>query len=397
MAARREKWRLHNRLAQKTYPFHIEDNGTFFRDLTPPLQCTSENGRSLEGQLLWAITAYETVDDDRIIPDRFVVDWITPCTGYCDELTFTRADDGRGGTWGFKTNKPIKDIDADLGKVKMRKLTLEREKTQARAELAAEIFRGLLPVEIGRPSSYYSDGIANKAVLLMGMQALFLEMAENPDAVHRLFTLLSDDTLALGAWEEGQGLLTMNNDGNQGYCSGSSHFSDEVPGRALVAGERLRTTDRWGYFEAQEATGLSPDMFGEFFMPHFEKIARKFKLFMFGCCEPVHHVMTHLQKLPGLRKVSVTPWCNQEKLAASCRRDVIWCRKPVPLKLCGDTFDPADFRKHLAETLEIGKDFFVEFVFRDTNRLTGAMERQVAEACAIVRDLTGHREGARLG
>ena len=101
--------------------------------------------------------------------------------------------------------------------------------------------------------------------------------------------------------------------------------------------------------------------------------------------------------MPGLRKVSVTPWCNQEKLAASCRRDVIWCRKPVPLKLCGDTFDPADFRKHLAETLEIGKDFFVEFVFRDTNRLTGAMERQVAEACAIVRDLTGHREGARLG
>ena len=39
MAQRREKWRLHNRLQETTFPFHIEDNGTYFRDLMPPLQC----------------------------------------------------------------------------------------------------------------------------------------------------------------------------------------------------------------------------------------------------------------------------------------------------------------------------------------------------------------------
>lgn len=395
MRERREKWRLHNRLERRTFPFHIEDNGTFFRDLTPALRCTSADGQWLESRLLWSTTAYERIDDDRIIPDRFVVDWVTEVSSICDELAVTRAEDGHGGHLGYETNRPVKDIDADFGKLKKRTITLRKEATEARAELARNAFRGLMPVVVGRPSSLYSDGIANKAVHLMGMQELYLQMASNPAAVHRLFSFLAQGNIALGAWEEEQGLLTMNNDGNQGYCSGSSQFSDEVPGRAIAAGETVRTTDRWGYLEAQEATGISPDMFGEFFMPHFQTLARRFKLLKFGCCEPAHDLMVHLQKLPGLRKVSVTPWCDQEKLAAVCRRDIIWSRKPVPLKLCAETFDPAAFRAHLQETLEFGKGFFIEFVFRDTTRLTGAMEGRLAEACAIVRDITGHPEGGR--
>jgi hypothetical protein len=39
MAQRREKWRLHNRRQEKTFTFHIEDNGAYFRDLMPPLEC----------------------------------------------------------------------------------------------------------------------------------------------------------------------------------------------------------------------------------------------------------------------------------------------------------------------------------------------------------------------
>ncbi|MFA6108316.1 MAG: hypothetical protein WDA75_06050 [Candidatus Latescibacterota bacterium] len=393
MTQRREKWRRHNRLQERTSPFHIEDNGTFFRDLLPPPECADEACRQLESRLLHAVTAYERIDDDRIIPDRFVVDWATSITSFCEELRFTHADDGYGGTFGYESNKPVKDIDADFGKIRKRSLILDRALTDRRAELAGEVFRGLLPVVVGRTSSLYSDGIANKAVHLMGMQELYLEMATHPEAVQRLLTRLAEDNLALGRWEEEQGLLVLNNDGNQGYCSGSSQLTDEIPGREIPAGGPIRSTDRYGYLEAQEAVGLSPAMFDEFLMPHFSRLAAKFRLMKFGCCEPVHDLMPHLQRLNGLRKVSVTPWCNLEKLAACCSPKVIWSRKPVPLKLCGTTFDAGDFRAHLQETLEIGAGFFIEFVFRDTNRLTGAMEGRLAEACAIVREVTGHPEG----
>jgi len=395
MRRRRDKWRLHNRLAERTFPFHIEDNGSFLHEVMPPRQCTSPLSRGLEGRLLYALVSYEQIDDDRIIPDRFVVDWVTHQGSFCDELRFTHADDGHGGSLGFESNKPVQDIDADFHKLRRRTLTLDRSATQAEAEVAAAAFAGLLPVVVGRTGSTYSEGITNKAVHLMGMEELFVQMAMNPEAVHRLLTFFAEENLARGDWEEEQGLLTLNNDGNQGYCSGSSQYSDEIPGRAIAPGERVLSTDRYGYLEAQEATGLSPDMFGEFLMPHFRKLAARFRLLKFGCCEPVHALMPHLQTLPGLRKVSVTPWCDLPALAATCRKDIIWSRKPVPLKLCGATFDPAVFRAHLQETLDIGREFFIEFVFRDTTCLTGAMAPRVRQACQIVRDLTGHPEGRR--
>ena len=392
MDQRREKWRVHNRLQEKTFPFHIEDNGSYFVDLTPPLRCTSGECRAFEGRLLRALVAYETIDDDRIIPDRFVVDWRTSVSAVCDELRITRADNGHGNSLGYETNTPIKDIDGDFGKLKRRSISLDRAATERQADLAAEAFAGLLPVAVGRPGSLYSSGITNTAVHLMGMQELYMQMAMNPDAVHRLFSFLAEDNLALGRWEEEQNLLTLNHDGNQGYCSGSSQYSDET---AAPAGDRVVSTDRYGYLESQESAGISPAMFDEFLMPHFARLAAKFKLMKFGCCEPVHDLMPVLQRLPSLRKVSVTPWCDLRKLARTCRTDIIWSRKPVPLKLCGDSFSLDGLREHLQETLEIGGDHFVEFVFRDTCLLTGAMRERVAKTCAMLRSITNHPEGGR--
>lgn len=394
MAQRKEKWRLHNGLRERTFPFHIEDNGSYLRDLSPALVCEDPAQRQLEARLLYDIVSYERINDDRIIPERFVVDWVTELSNYCDDLHFTHAEDSHGGSLGYESNKPIKDIDGDFGKLKKRTLTLNRQLTDRHAELASEVFQGLLPVVVGRCSSLYSNGIANKAVHLMGMQELYLQMAMNPEAVHRLLAFLAEDNMALGQWEEDHGLLALNNDGNQGYCSGSSQFSDEIPGRAIEQGEKILSADLYGYLEAQEAAGLSPDMFAEFLMPHLRKLA-KFKLMKFGCCEPVHGFIPHLQELNGLRKVSVSPWCDLKKLAANCRKNVIWSRKPVPLKLCGEVFDPDDFKAHLQETLDIGAGHFIEFIFRDTTRLTGAMEARLADACRIVREVAAHPEGAR--
>lgn len=70
----------------------------------------------------------------------------------------------------------------------------------------------------------------------------------------------------------------------------------------------------------------------------------------FGCCEAVHDLIPHLQQHHGLRKVSVTPWCDIGKPAAVCDPHIIWSRKPVPLKLCGPTLDPVEYRAHLQET-----------------------------------------------
>lgn len=391
MALRREKWRLHNTLQHKTFPFHIEDNGSFLDGLMPALECHDDDCRALEWHMARAITAYEAIDDDRIIPARFVVDWCTPCSPLCEELRFEHANNGTG--LGYQTNRPVKNIRADWHKLTHRSMTLDRARTLRRADIARRVFDGLLPVQIGRVSSMYSDGITNKAVHLMGMQELYLQMAADPDAVHDLFAFLATDNLRLGRWEEQQCLLTYTHDGNQGYCTGSSFYTGDA---APPAGTPMTAAMRFGYLESQESAGISPAMFDEFLMPHLTRLAAQFKWLMFGCCEPVHAFMPLLQRLPGLRKVSVTPWCNLRVLADVCRPDVIWCRKPAPLTLCGTSFAEEAVRTHLQETLDIGHAFFIEFVYRDTNMLTPAMTERVAAVCRLIRTLTGHPEGTRL-
>lgn len=379
MDQRREKWRLHNDLEEKTFPFHIEDNGEYLHDLMPPLECGNQECRDFEKRLLIALVQYETVNDDRIIPDRFIIDWETPTTNYLDEPES-----------GDPTVKPIQNLEADFDKLRKREIRIDKEATARKAELAMRAFDGLLKVEVGRLGSLYSKGITNRSVDLMGMENLYLEMAMNPDAVHRLFEFLVDDNLTLGQWEEDQGLLTLNHDGNQGYCSGSCLLCSET---ASMTGEKVLSTDRYGYLESQESVGISADMFDEFLMPHLTKLARKFKFLKFGCCEPVHRLLPMLKRLNGLRKVSVSPWCDIDDLAENCPTDVIWSRKPVPMKLCGDKFDLNDLRGHLRETVEAGKDHFIEFVFRDTCALNGGMRDRIDQTCAMIRDLTGHQEG----
>jgi len=57
------------------------------------------------------------------------------------------------------------------------------------------------------------------------------------------------------------------------------------------------------------------------------------------------------------------------------------------MKLCGETFDRDAFREHIQETLSIGRDNFVELIFRDTCILSGSMKERAAEACGILRRL----------
>jgi len=58
--------------------------------------------------------------------------------------------------------------------------------------------------------------------------------------------------------------------------------------------------------------------------------------------------------------------------------------------------EPEELRRQIRIMHRMGLGgFFIEFVFRDTNPLTGAMQARLDEACRMVRDLTGHPEGAR--
>ena len=61
-------------------------------------------------------------------------------------------------------------------------------------------------------------------------------------------------------------------------------------------------------------------MFHDFIFPCYRQIASCYGKLSYGCCEPVHPVWEDLKTLPNLRKVSVSPWCDEEFMGEQLRR-----------------------------------------------------------------------------
>jgi len=389
MVARREVWRLSNRLEKRTVPFQIEDNGTFFQDLTPEAQCEEEFARAVEHRMLRDITNYRCIDDDRIITPYYPVNWAIGRPNICPELSLNRAPDATGRTLGYKTNTPLADLGNSLHKLRRGEFTVDREGTFRQVEVLTEVFGDILPIRIVTQQTLSAGtGLANKAVSFMGMDSFYLAMIDQPENVHRFFEFVATEASDFLDWLEAEQLITPNN-GEFSVGSGSCGYTDGLPG-ALVAGRTgLLAKDCWGFQEAQEATGISPEMYAEFIHPYQRRLGDRYGLLYYGCCEPVHHFWPIIKGFHSLRKITVSPWCNQESIAASVGRDCVLSRKPHPMKLCGGTFSPADFEADLQLTLEVAKHNFVELIFRDTCTLCGAMKDRLGEACAIVHRLLG--------
>lgn len=390
MNRRREKWRLSNRLLERTVPFHIEDNGSFFRDVTPEPQCEGEFERGIEAHFLRVITNYRLIPDDRVFPVSFWVFWRIGRTSVCPELQYHRVPDSTGRELGYETNTPLADLGNGLKKLRHAELSVDREGTLEAAERATELFGDILPVEItgGYQPLVAGTAMASQAVHLMGMDRFYMNMLDQPENVHAFFTFLADDAERFANWLEEEGLVTPN--GRELDCgSGSCVYSDELPRREIAPGERVLLSDIWGFIEAQEAVGLSPQMYGEFIHPYQRRVGDRYGLINYGCCEPTHHFWPVLKQFHNLRKLTVSPWCDVESISASVGKNVVLSRKPHPMKLCGPVFDPKDFEATIRETLAITRDNFIELIFRDTNPLNGSMQERLVEACGIIRRLVG--------
>ena len=159
--------------------------------------------------------------------------------------------------------------------------------------------------------------------------------------------------------------------------------------RPGLAGRLIATHDVWGYMDSQESVGMSPDMFDEFFFPYYREVASLFGLLSYGCCEPVHTCWEKsLRRLPNLRKVSISPWCDETKMGEALRGSrTIYHRKPSPNFIgVGRDLDEEAFTRHICHTLECARGCRLEFSFRDVYTLEGNRDKP-RRAVQLIREL----------
>lgn len=382
MAQRAIDWTAHNR-CQGSRPMVIIEVDSFWQDVRPAPVCQSPAARMLEDQLQRNIFIHEHVGDDHVIPDFVLVPHRIGFVLFNTEQKKHYAEDGLG----FHIDPILTTLTDTIGTLPESRFENHREDTLAATRFVEETVGDILPPRVKNTINHWAFGITQMVVNLMGMENMFVAMMDEPDAFHGLMRRITDDLKAFLRWQEHSGLLLLNN-GNDYMGSGSFCFSDQLPGESFDG--TVRSTDTWGHLNSQESVGLSPRMYEEFMSPYYNELSREFGLVYYGCCEPVDPFWDHgISSLHNLRKVSISPWCNErfmaERLAGST---TIYSRKPSPSFLGTKTaFDPDEFRQSIRNTMEMARGCTLEFIFRDVYKLYGNTEK-LRQAVGIIRRLS---------
>jgi len=364
MDERRSVWLRHNSLEDER-PVILAETGGVLDEVIPTscLECKEDWARALERRLRTEIFQYESVTDDTVVEPFINCSWHVKVSDFGVPVVKRRADnEGRLGSYTW--DPPIKDLDRDFDKLHPRTYSVDRESTFRWKDLLEDIFGDILTVRI-RGQFWWTTGLTWTAIDLIGLENLMVFMYDNPEGLHRLMAFLRDDMLAFAHWLQEENLLTLNNE-NDYVGSGSLGYTTELP---LPDGneEGVRLKDLWVLSESQETVGVSPEMFAEFIFPYQLSIVERFGLSYYGCCEPVHARLDVLKTIPNLRKVSVSPWCDQEIAAKKLGRDYIFCRKPNPTLISREHFEEEEIRADLEKTLAIAGNCHLELVMKDVH------------------------------
>jgi hypothetical protein len=336
--------------------------------------CTSDQGRSLESYLLVERYMFEQVKDDHVMLPGIDVGWHVSASGYGVEIPYEHGQGNDAGRGSSRWDAPIKDLAADFHKLKPRTFSVNRESTLKHKAFLDDVFGDILDIRLGAGGFWWTMGLTNPLIQLIGLENLMFAMFDQPEGLHHMMAFLRDDHLAFARWAEKEGLLTSNN-ADHYIGSGSLGFTEELPSRGHIPGTPARLKDMWVLSESQETVSVSPAMFEEFIFPYQLDVAQEFGLCYYGCCEPVNNRWHVLKRLPNLRAVSVSPWADEAAMAEACGRDVLYCRKPNPAMISTPHFDEGAIRADLRNTLKAAKGCNVEIVMKDIHTLAGEKHR----------------------
>jgi hypothetical protein len=371
MAERRRAWTALKDLRAER-PMVLFETWTledYLDDVT--LVCEDPFLRGIEWTMRWTLRQAEEVGDDLVLEPKWRTGWHIGGTGCGVEVRSAHAADGTGHSHAYSFNHPIRTPE-DLDQLVPRTWSVDRAASQRDAQRLDEVFGDLLPVTL-HGCQGHAPGMTQEVFRLIGNDNLLMWCMDCPEALKRLMAYLRDDRLAYYDWLESEGLLGLNNHWTF-VGSGSPGYVTELPAPGYAGTARLQ--DLWVWMESQETAMVSPAQFGDIFLPAMAEVAARFGLVYYGCCEPVHDRWDLIEAaMPHVRAVSISPWCDQNAIAARIGGSRVFSRKPRPAPISGPHPDWAAMERDLDETFAAFGRLNLEIVFRDVYRICGDRPR----------------------
>lgn len=291
------------------------------------LQCQDPVLRSAEEFLRKQLFQWKYFPADMILPPYLPVQKIMHSTGngwtVSEEILAT---DSKNHIVSHEYHDLLEDESA-LEQFHLPVVTYDKEATMARYEHIASAIGDILPVRLVGYSSYTPvwDDIAR----YRGVTPLLIDLVERPEYTHQIVSKMTEYYISLSEQMEALGLYEL--DPLEIHCT--SALNSTLPGE--YDGENVKRSQIWGRGMAQIFASVSKDMHEEFDIDYMKKIMEPFGLVYYGCCEPLDKKIDIVEKLPHLRKISITPWADIDNAAEVIGNRYVIANKPNPSSVAG--------------------------------------------------------------
>lgn len=352
-----QEWYRHNAGKTGRPMIHIEMY-TFEQEVIPPLlRCQSPEARELETMLYRNFLNCKLLGDDMAVPDYFPIPLLGEYIPFGLEI---EEHHSQTGGVGYEFASPITDLEEDYEKLGAHIYRTHKAKAQELQAKAEDVFGDILPTRL--ESGCVRAVPTQMVVRLMGMENMFFAMYDYPELFKEMMDRLAQGYLEYFDFLAKEKMLTQTT-GHEAVGQGSLAYNHVLP-----SGEITSTKQMWGFMDSQESVGISADMYQEFVFPYYAKIAQAYGMLSYGCCEPVDPIWeTSVKRYANLKKVSISPWCNQAYMGERLRgTGIIFHRKPSPNFLgVGSNLDEEAVRAHIKETLHAAQGCQLEITQRD--------------------------------
>ncbi len=360
---KRRLWFDHNQL-RRTRPVVFCDPENSWNEIIPAssLECETPLARQWEFLLRMRVFSGRRMRDDMVIEPFFNIPHVYTETDWGIHENFINPG-VQGGAYTWES--PLNDLE-DLTGLHFPTVSIDWAESDAHLEEAEAVLGDLLTVR-RKTSWWWSIGMTHMLAKLRGLERIMWDMVDHPGGLHRLMAFLRDGYLAKLDFLDREGLLYLNNRGEY-VGSGGFGWTKELPQSADGDGQ-VHPMDMWGFCESQETGTVSPTMFEEFVFQYQLPVLERFGLNCYGCCEVLDSRWHVVKKTPRLRRVSVSPWANLEKMAENLGANYVYSMKPNPAALAMPTFDEDFIRQTIRGAFEITQGCVVEIIMKDNHTI----------------------------
>ena len=341
------------------------------------MECTHPEARRMECQLLTTMVGRELFDDDTPISPTFDVSWDTWVNPFGTEPRQIQ-DEASGG---YHIVNQFEELPDGMDLLRGGSFGVNRDSTSAWIGTVEEVLGDLLPTRMVMCS--LPAMITNYLVRIMSMQNYYMAMYDYPDLLHQVMDMATKVYEDYYDFLEREKLLCPTV-GLSPINQESFAFNSELPAENVT-----KTTQCWGFMEAQETHAVSPATFGEFMFPYQDRMNRHFGLLTYGCCERVDAIWEdYLSKWKNLRKLSVSPFNDERRVGEYLRgTNVVYYSKPrAEFVTAREGMDEEALRAYFKEVCQCASGCLFEIAQREVGTIYGDYERgrryvQIAKEC----------------